>query len=140
MRVLALGLLLATGCSFVLVKGPSERIDMLPQGVTHIDCAESSLVPLVDTVAGVAAISAAGVGILVEQTSDDGKPENFTKYYAGPLAVAAIVYLVSASRGNTRVTWCSDANDRLRKPDERVVPITPDPKQPSQQDDRENPL
>jgi hypothetical protein len=140
MRSIALFALLGTGCSFFLVHGPTQRIEVLPSDTSHVDCTESSLMPVLDTAGGVAAMSAAGVGILVEQTSDDGKPENFTKYYAGPLAVVAVAYFIAASRGNTRVTWCSDANERLRKPGERVTPVNPDRSKPTQQDDRENPL
>src|SRR5262245_27102021 len=138
MRSLALPALLATGCSFFLVHGPSERIDVLPTERGHVDCTESGVIPLVDTVAGIAAITTAGVGILVEQTSDDGKPQHFTAYYAAPIAAAAIAYFIPASRGNTKVTWCSDVNDRLRSPSERVVPV--DPNRKEQQQDNENPL
>lgn len=137
-RVLVLAALAATGCSFFLVKGPAERIDVLPADRARVDCTESAVVPTVDTVAGMVAITSAGVGILLEQTSDDGEPENFTKYYAGPLVAVAIAYFISASRGNTRVTWCSDVNERLRAPDQRVIPVNPDRK--PQELDKEDPL
>jgi hypothetical protein len=125
----------ATGCSFFLVKGPAERVDILPGA--RVECTESGVVPLVDTFGGLVAITTSGVGILLEQTSDNGEPENFTRYYAGPLAAVAIAYFIAASRGNTRVTWCSDVNERLRSPGERVIPVNPDRKQ---QDDKEDPL
>jgi len=138
MRWLALPALLATGCSFFLVHGPSERIDVLPTERGRVDCTESGVIPLVDTIGGIAAITSAGVGVLVEQTSDDGKPEHFTAYYAAPLAAVAIAYFISASRGNTKVTWCSDVNDRMRNPAERVTPV--DPNRKEQAPDTENPL
>jgi hypothetical protein len=140
MRSVALLALFGTGCSFFAVRGPAQRIEVLPSDGRPIKCTESGLVPILDTVGGVAAVVAAGTGVLLEQTSEDGEPENFTLYYAGPLVVGAIVYFVSATRGNTRVTWCTDANDRIRKPDERVIPINSDPKKPTQEIDQEDPL
>jgi hypothetical protein len=139
MRSLALLALLGSGCSFFAVRGPSQRIDVLPSDGQPIKCTESILIPTLDTAGGVAAVSIAGIGVLVEQTSEDGKPENFTRYYAGPLALAAIAYFVAATYGNTRVTWCTDVNDRIRKPTERVIPINPDPKKPDQEIDSEIP-
>ena len=138
MRSLALSAVFATGCSFVLVHGPSQRIETLPTDGSHIDCTESAAVPLADTIGGIAAITAAGAGVLVEQTSNDGKPEHFTAYYAGPLAAVAIAYFISASRGNSQVTWCRDVNERLNKPGERVIPV--DPNRHEQLKDKENPL
>jgi hypothetical protein len=140
MRSIALLALLGTGCSFFAVRGPSQRVEVLPSDGKSLKCTESGLFPLLDAAGGVAAVSSAAAGVLLEQTSDDGEPENFTKYYAGPLALVAIAYFVSATYGNTRVTWCTDANERLRQPGERVVPINPDPKQPTPETDRESPL
>jgi hypothetical protein len=140
MRSIALLALLGTGCSFFAVRGPSQRVEVLPSDGTIIKCTESGLLPVLDTAGGVAAVSVAVAGVIAEQTSDDGDPENFTRYYAGPLALAAIAYFISATYGNTRVTWCTDANERLRKPDERVLPVNPDPEKPTQEIDREQPL
>jgi hypothetical protein len=140
MRSIALLALLATGCSFFAVHGPAQRVEVLPSDGQPLKCTESGLVPVIDTAGGVAAVSIATAGVILEQTSDDGKPENFTKYYAGPLVLAAIAYFVSATHGNTRVTWCTDANERLRSSGERVIPVNPDPKKPAQENDRENPL
>jgi hypothetical protein len=139
MRSIALLALLGTGCSFVAVRGPSQRVEVLPSDGTPLKCTESGLFPVLDTAGGVAAVSVAAGGVLLEQTSEDGEPENFTKYYAGPLVLVAIAYFVSATYGNTRVTWCTDVNERLRKPGERVIPINPDPNKPTQEIDREGP-
>lgn len=113
MRSLALVLALATtGCSFVGVRGPNERMSRAPQRREDLTCTTSSVLPGLDGLAGTAALGAAGIGTLFEQVSEDGEPEGFTKYAAGPLFVAAVTLFISASFGNTRVTWCTDAKDR----------------------------
>jgi len=124
----------ATGCSFFLVKGPSQRVDVIGEGADR-KCTETSIVPVVDVAGGLAAAAAAVGGVILEQTSDDGEPENFGKYYAGPLVVASIVYFVAASRGNSRTTWCSDMKDRI-KAGEGVRPNLPPP--PTSIDDLTN--
>lgn len=142
-RLCACGLLLAavaTGCSFALVRGPSDRIGLLPDDPAKLKCSDSSLFPGLDALAGAAAIAVAGGGVVLEQTSEDGKPENFTKYYAGPLVVLGIIYFVSASFGNRRITWCSDARERIIKARDSVRPIELEPKKPKPIDiDKENP-
>jgi|LNFM01.2.fsa_nt_gb hypothetical protein len=113
MRSLALVLALAvTGCSFIGVRGPNERVGRPPKRREDLNCTTSAALPGLDGLAGTAAIGAAGIGTLFEQVSEDGEPDGFTKYAAGPLFVGALVLFISASFGNTRVTWCSDAKDR----------------------------
>ena len=102
----------ATGCSFFLVKGPAQRVDVIGPG--YDKCTESPVVPVVDVVGGLALASAAVGGVILEQADDEFEPKNFGKYYAGPLVVGAIVYFVAASRGNNRITWCSDVKERAR--------------------------
>ena len=98
MRVLPL--LLVTGCSFALVREPHRG--------PPVRCTESSVIPAIDALAGGAAIAAMGGGILLEHTSDDGKPEHFTLYYAAPILALAIVYFYSASFGTDRVAKCQE--------------------------------
>jgi hypothetical protein len=80
----------------------------------EIRCKESSMLPTVDVLGGGAAIVAAGAGILLEQTSDDGQPKHFTAYYAGPLLAVAIAYFWSAGVGNHRLEKCSELKTTAR--------------------------
>lgn len=108
----------ATGvaaCSFVGVSGPSERVPHAPKRPEDLKCAEDSILPSLDALGGAFAMSAAVGGVFAEQLSEDGEPDGFTKYYAGPLLVLSIVYLVAAGHGNERITWCTDAKDRSRQ-------------------------
>ena len=136
--VFAFGALVAlvAGCSFVGVRGPGSRVGLLPEDPADLKCSESSLFPSLDALGGAAAIGIAGGGIVLEQTSEDGKPENFTKYYAAPIVALAIVYFVSASYGNNRITWCTDARERILKARDGVRPVDLGPptpkKKPSQ--------
>jgi hypothetical protein len=111
MRATAL-LVLLGACSFVGVRGPSDRMGFVPDDPAKVKCTDSTLLPSIDALGGAAAAVISVGGIVLEQTSDDGEPENFTKYYAGPLALASIVYFYAASWGNNRITWCTDAKDR----------------------------
>jgi len=146
--------LAATGCSFFLVKGPAQRVDVVGPG--YDKCTESPVVPVVDVIGGLALASAAVGGVILEQADDEFEPKNFGKYYAGPLVVGAIVYFVAASRGNNRITWCSDLKERVKNGEgPRVQPIGEptkdiydDPKNPkkpdkpppaTQADDKEDP-
>jgi hypothetical protein len=132
----ALLALVASGCSFVAVRGPGQRVGLLPEDPAQLRCSEDSLFPSLDALGGAAAIAVAGGGIVLEQTSEDGKPENFTKYYAAPLVALAIVYFISASYGNNRITWCSEAKERITKARDGVRPVDLGPptpkKKPSQ--------
>lgn len=110
--VLALAM---TGCSFIGVRGPADRVAFAPKNPDDLKCPEDSILPSLDALGGAFAMAAAVGGVFAEQLSEDGEPDGFTKLYAGPLAVVSIVYLVSASHGNTRITWCSDAKERSRK-------------------------
>lgn len=110
--------LLATStmaCSFVGVRGPAQRVSFAPKTPAELDCPEESILPSLDALGGAFAMSAAVAGVFAEQLSEDGEPDGFTKFYAGPLAALSIVYLISAGYGNTRITWCSDAKDRARR-------------------------
>ena len=111
------------GCSFIGVRGPSGRVGLVPDDPDKIKCTESSLLPSLDALGGALAIAGAGGGIISEQVGEEGKPENFTKYYAGPLIALAIVYFASASFGNTRVTWCTDIKERSLKARDSVRPV-----------------
>ena len=115
MRLLALALACTTACSFVGVSGPAERISFAPRNPDDLKCQEDSILPSLDALGGAFAMSAAVAGVFAEQLSEDGEPENFTAYYAGPLAVIGIAYLIAAGYGNSRITWCSDAKQRSRE-------------------------
>jgi hypothetical protein len=139
----ALLALVATGCSFVAVRGPSTRIGLLPDDPAKLKCSDNSLFPSLDALAGAAAIAVAGGGVVLEQTSEDGEPEDFTKFYAGPLVALGIIYFVSASFGNRRITWCDDAKERIRKAQDVVRPIDlgpPSKRKPDPDVDPENPI
>jgi hypothetical protein len=144
-RCLAAVLVVASGCSFVAVRGPSKRIGLLPDDPAKLKCSDNSLFPSLDALGGAAAIAVAGGGIVLEQTSEDGKPEDFTKFYAGPLVALGILYFVSASFGNKRITWCSDAKERILKQQDAVRPVEFGPPTKKQVDpnvelESENPL
>jgi hypothetical protein len=114
MRWIALGLAIAaTGCSFFLVKGPAQRVDVIGQGADS-NCTEAPIIPLVDAVGGLALGGAAVGGVILEATGSDSAPDNFGKYYAAPLVIGSIVYFVAASKGNSRVTWCVDMKERIK--------------------------
>ena len=102
-----------TGCSFVGVRGPSDRMGLLPDDPSKLKCTESAFFPSMDALGGAAAFAVAGGGVIIEQASDDGDLENFTKYYAGPLVAIGVLYFIAASYGNERITWCTDARDRM---------------------------
>jgi hypothetical protein len=138
---LVLGLVTClTACSFAGVRGPSSRVGLVPNDPSELKCTESALLPSLDALGGALAISAAGGGILIEQTSEDGSLDNFTKYYAGPLIAAGILYFVSASFGNNRITWCTDAKERSMRARDAVRPIElPAPTRPPARDTDDEP-
>lgn len=98
MRVVPL--LLATGCSFALVRAPKKG--------PPLSCNHSSVIPAIDALGGAGALAVMGGGVILEHTSDDGKPAHFTTYYAGPLLATAILYFYSASFGTDRVGKCQE--------------------------------
>ncbi len=107
MRILV-ALVCITGCSFFGVQGPlSVGSEVAPDPGAR--CTDSDTLPALDAIGGAAALAVAGGGFIIEQTSDSGDLHNFTKYYAGPLVVAAILYFVSTSVGTTRVERCREA-------------------------------
>lgn len=96
-RLLALLLLVTSGCSFVLVKGPPT----VPTKRT-IDCTTSRSWPLVDTAMTVAT-AAVGVTVLVLGLSD----EDSTKMaIGGGTAVLAVPYAIGAVSGFKKTTQC----------------------------------
>jgi hypothetical protein len=103
----------ATGCSFFLVKGPRQRVDVIGTGA-DTGCTEAPIIPIVDAVGGLALGGAAVGGVILEATGSDSAPDNFGKYYAAPLVIGSIVYFVAASMGNSRVTWCVDMKERIK--------------------------
>jgi hypothetical protein len=119
----AMTLLLLGSCSFVGVRGPSDRVGALPEDPAKLSCTESAFLPSLDALGGALAFAAAGGGVILEQGSSDGEPENFTKYYAGPLAAAGILYFIAASFGNTRITWCTDAKERMAAARDTIRPV-----------------
>lgn len=122
MRWTLLVLAIATsGCSFFLVDGPSQKVEVIHE---DFSCTRSPVVPIIDAAGGVALASAAVGGVVLEQTSSDGSPKNFSLYYAAPLVVGSIVYFIAASRGNTRVEWCGDMKERIAT-GERPAPEVP---------------
>jgi hypothetical protein len=119
----AMTLLLLGGCSFVGVRGPSDRVGALPDDPAKLRCTESPLLPSLDAAGGALAFAVAGAGVILEQASDNNEPENFTKYYAGPLVAAGILYFIAASFGNTRITWCTDAKERMAAARDTIRPV-----------------
>src|SRR5688572_27664634 len=99
--VMAVGLGLA-GCSFAFVRAPA-RLSEPPTDPAAVKCNDSGLFPTLDALGGAAAISVAGGGVILEKGSEDGEPENFTAYYAGPLLAVAIVYWAAATFGTNRI-------------------------------------
>lgn len=130
----SLAFVVCAGCSFVGVRGPSDRVGVLPDDPKELRCTESALLPSLDAVGGIIGVLAGGAGVLLEQASDDGEPENFTRYYAGPIALGTILYFISAGYGNNRITWCTEAHERIRAQRNAVTPIAP-----TQQRDDEQP-
>ncbi len=87
------------------IRSPTTT-DPPPADARDIHCTESGLFPALDALGGAAAIAAIGGGILIEHTSDTGKAEHFTRYYALPMLVVGVVYFYAASFGTSRVERC----------------------------------
>jgi len=116
----ALILVLASGCSFLGVRGPSAPTELIANpGQVH--CTDSDLLPELDALAGVATISVAGGGVILQHTSDDGAPRHFDLYYAPLLLAASILLWSSASFGTNRVEHCREVMERAA-----AVPPIPD--------------
>jgi hypothetical protein len=98
-RSLGLALALAS-CSLFTVHGPPQTYD--PKTVT---CTDSDLVPSIDSIAGVLALSTAVGGEFVTQLTDH-KLDHYELVMGLPLVVVGIVYLVSASQGTHAVQRC----------------------------------
>jgi cell division septation protein DedD len=135
MRV-AIAMCFLAGCSFVGVRGPSDRMGVLPDDESKLSCTRSTMLPTLDALGGAAGLVVAAGGSILQYTSEDGKPEHFLQYYAGPIALVSIVYLVSASYGNNRITWCDDAHERMAETRDVVKPVPqidlpPTPKPPT---------
>ena len=120
----AVALVVMCGCSFAGVRGPARTADP-PTDPAKVHCTESALLPNLDALGGAAAISVIGGGVILEHTSDDGEPEHFTKYYAGPLLAVAIAYFWSASFGTDRTERCTEVRERAGATRRVVAPITP---------------
>ncbi len=103
-----IALVCISGCSFFGVQGPIASGSEVPAD-PNAACTESDTLPALDAIGGAAALAVAGGGFIIEQTSETGELRNFTKYYAGPLVIAAIIYFVSTSVGTNRVERCHEA-------------------------------
>jgi hypothetical protein len=101
-----LALVCATGCSFVGVRGPVGYGNEPAADPSTVKCTDSDVLPTLDAIGGAAALAVGGGGFIIEQTSSSGDLHNFTKYYAGPLVVASIIYFISTSFGTNRVQRC----------------------------------
>lgn len=114
MRALALvAACSVTGCSFIGVRGPVHTATPV-QDPSLVRCTDSSILPSLDAVAGVLGAGAALFGTIVDQTdAHTDLPNHFTAYYAGPLLVAGIVYLWSASYGTNRTEACTEAKQAV---------------------------
>lgn len=126
MRFTCLAVAALAGCSFAGVRAPRYTLDRTTGIPSAIHCSDNGLLPAIDALGGAAAIAATGGGILLEHTSDDRKPEHFTRYYAGPGLVLAIIYFYSASFGNDRITRCSDLKDSASQVKPVVRPVEDD--------------
>ena len=89
------------------------------------------MLPALDALGGAAALGVMGGGILLEQTSEDGEPEHFTLYYAGPLLAVAIVYFASATFGTNRVSRCTELRESAVRVRDAVRPIEGVPPPPA---------
>lgn len=115
------------GCSFALVRGPTAKAPGTDPA--QIKCTSSSIIPALDALGGAAAIGAVGTGLILEHTSEDGKPENFTLYYAAPLLAVAIAYFWAASFGTDHVEKCREVKETAGTPSRwQTQPIEPAPK------------
>jgi len=119
----SVALVLLAGCSFVGVRGPSRTASSSPTDPSSIRCTTSGVLPAIDALAGAAALGVMGGGILLEQTSDDGEPEHFTLYYAGPALAVAIIYFSAANFGTKRVSRCTEAKEQASLVQDAVRPI-----------------
>ena len=102
-------LVCATGCSFVGVRGPAHVGSEPAADPSTVHCTDTDALPALDAVGGAAALAVAGGGFIIEQTSSTGDLHNFTKYYAGPLVVASIIYFIASGYGTNRVEQCREA-------------------------------
>ena len=101
-----MGLALALGgCSFFLVKGPPN--EYVP---ATVQCTDSDVIPSIDAAGGVFAIAGAVGGEFVTRLTDH-KVEHYELFYALPLVVAGIVYLVASGRGTEKVQNCRAARE-----------------------------
>lgn len=98
----------ATGCSFVGVRGPASGSSEPARDPSSVHCTDTDALPALDAVGGAAALAVAGGGFIIEQTSSTGDLHNFTKYYAGPLVVASIIYFIASGYGTNRVERCRE--------------------------------
>jgi hypothetical protein len=102
--VRSVGLALALGsCSFFVVKGPPN--EYVP---ATVECTDSAVVPSIDAAGGVFAIAGAVGGEVVTQLTDH-KVAHYELFYALPLVVAGIVYLVASGHGTDKVQSCRAA-------------------------------
>jgi hypothetical protein len=106
-RVLV-ALVCASGCSFVGVRGPSTGSHEPARDPSSVHCTDTDALPALDAVGGAAALAVAGGGFIIEQTSSTGDLHNFTKYYAGPLVLASIIYFIASGYGTDRVEHCRE--------------------------------
>jgi len=104
----ALAIVCATGCSFVGVRGPDVVGSEPARDPSSVHCTDTDALPALDAVGGAAALAVAGGGFIIEQTSSTGDLHNFTKYYAGPLVVASIIYFIASGFGTNRVERCRE--------------------------------
>jgi hypothetical protein len=95
-----LGLLALASCSFFAVHGPPQTYD--PKTVT---CTDSDVVPSIDSVTGVLALSTAVGGEFVTQLTDH-KLDHYELVMGLPLVVVGIVFLVAANHGTHAVQRC----------------------------------
>ncbi len=107
----ALVIVLAAGCSFIGVRGPSAPTELIADP-SQVRCTDSDLLPALDSLGGVAAIAAAGGGIVLQHTSNDGTPRHFDLIYAPILLAVSIAAWSSASFGTNRVEHCREVMDR----------------------------
>lgn len=114
MRILALVVVLATGCSYAFVRAP-KHMDPPPTDPRQVRCNDSALFPSLDALGGAAALSVAGAGVILEQTSETGRADNFTKFYAAPLLALAIVYFYSGSFGTDRISKCQELKETAER-------------------------
>jgi hypothetical protein len=103
--VIALCLLLATGCSFIAVQSAPAK----DPGTRPIECTQSNVAPALDLVPTVLLL---GLSLIVLSKTDGGDEAGLVPIFAGGLALAGLPFAISAGYGFSRTARCTEMNRR----------------------------